>query len=45
VPADRPTPEILAGRSRLAPLDLDREIEHFGAETVGGRGVSVPAPA
>jgi catechol-2,3-dioxygenase len=45
VPADRLTPEILAGRSRLAPLDLDREIEHFGAETVGGLGVSVPAPA
>ncbi len=45
VPADRLTPEILAARSRLAPLDLDREIERFGAETVGGLGVSVPAPA
>jgi catechol-2,3-dioxygenase len=43
VPADRLTPEILAARAELAPLDLDREIEHFGARTVGGLGVSVPA--
>jgi len=43
VPADRLTPEILAGRDKLLPLDLDREIERFGAGTVGGLGVSVPA--
>lgn len=43
VPADRLTPEILAERDKLLPLDLDREIERFGAETVGGIGVSVPA--
>jgi len=43
VPADRLTPEILAGRDKLLPLDLDREIESFGADTVGGLGVSVPA--
>lgn len=45
VPADRLTPEILAGRDKLLPLDLDREIERYGAQTVGGLGVSVPAPA
>lgn len=43
VPADRLTPEILAGRDKLLPLDLDREIERFGADTVGGLGVSVPS--
>ena len=45
VPADRLTPEILAGRDKLLPLDLPREIAHFGADTVGGLGVSVPALA
>ena len=45
VPADRLTPEILAGRDKLLPLDLQREIAHFGADTVGGLGVSVPALA
>jgi catechol-2,3-dioxygenase len=43
VPADRLTPEILAARDKLAPLDLAAEIERFGADTVGGLGVSVPA--
>jgi catechol-2,3-dioxygenase len=45
VPADRLTREILGNRSSLAPLDLAAEIETFGADTVGGLGVSVPAPA
>jgi len=45
VPADRLTPEILAARTQLLPLDLPAEIERFGAHTVGGLGVSVPAPA
>lgn len=45
VPADRLTPEILAARDRLLPLDLDHEIAQFGAQTVGGLGVSVPALA
>jgi catechol-2,3-dioxygenase len=45
VPADRLTPEILAARDRLAPLDLAAETERFGAHTVGGLGVSVPAHA
>ncbi len=45
VPADLLTPEILAARSRLAPLDLPAEIDRFGATTVGGLGISVPAHA
>jgi catechol-2,3-dioxygenase len=45
VPADRLTPEILALRTDLRPLDLPAEIERFGADTVGGLGISVPAPA
>ena len=45
VPADRLTPEILAGRDKLAPLDLSAEIERFGGDTVGGLGISVPVPA
>ena len=43
VPADLLTPEILAGRDKLLPLNLGREIGRFGADTVGGLGVSVPA--
>jgi catechol-2,3-dioxygenase len=45
VPADRLTPEILALRSELRALDLPAEIERFGADTVGGLGISVPALA
>ncbi|HTE72525.1 MAG TPA: VOC family protein [Actinomycetes bacterium] len=45
VPADRLTPEILALRSDLRALDLPAEIERFGADTVGGLGISVPALA
>ena len=47
LPADRIDDEI---RARLAkdgtrptPLDLDAEIAKYGAETIGGIGVSVPA--
>jgi catechol-2,3-dioxygenase len=45
VPADRLTPEILAFRDKLLPLDIEAEIAHFGADTLGGIGVSVPAHA
>ena len=45
VPADLLTPEILALRSELRALDLPAEIERFGADTVGGLGISVPALA
>ncbi|HEX5018117.1 MAG TPA: VOC family protein [Actinomycetes bacterium] len=40
VPADRLNDDVLAGRSRLRPLDLDKEIERYGADTPGGIGVS-----
>lgn len=40
VPADRITDEVREGRSRIRPLDLDREIENYGADTRGGVGVS-----
>ena len=40
VPADRIDDEMLQARSRIAPLDLDREISRFGADTPGGIGVS-----
>jgi catechol-2,3-dioxygenase len=42
VPADRLTSEILERRTSTLPLHLEREIERFGAETVGGIGVSIP---
>ena len=45
VPADRLTPAVLEARSGLAPLDLQREIDTYGADTLGGIGISVPAPA
>ncbi|MEV0972728.1 VOC family protein [Microtetraspora glauca] len=35
--------ETLAGRARVRPLDLAKELERYGAETRGGVGVSVPA--
>ena len=40
VPADRLNDEVLEGRTRLAPLDIDKEIERYGADTRGGIGVS-----
>ncbi|MCZ3386423.1 MAG: VOC family protein [Actinomycetia bacterium] len=43
VPADRIDDQMLAGRARIQPLDIDREIARFGAKTPGGIGVSRPA--
>ncbi len=43
LPADLITPEVSAGAATIAPLDLDREIARYGAQTRGGVGVSVPA--
>jgi catechol-2,3-dioxygenase len=40
VPADRLDDETLAGRVRVRPLDLAREIARYGAETPGGLGIS-----
>jgi len=43
VPAALLDDAALAGRSRIRPLDLDRERQRYGATTRGGVGVSVPA--
>ena len=40
VPADLIDDEALAGRVRIAPLDLQREIARYGADTPGGIGIS-----
>jgi catechol-2,3-dioxygenase len=40
VPADRLAPDV---QPITAPLDIDAEIERYGAETKGGVGVSVPS--
>lgn len=42
VPADRVTPQMLAARARILPLDLTAEKQQFGALTRGGIGISVP---
>ncbi|HYF45971.1 MAG TPA: VOC family protein, partial [Acidimicrobiales bacterium] len=43
VPAERIDEATLEARTRIQPLDLDREVERYGADTRGGVGVSVPA--
>ncbi len=40
VPADRIDETTLAGRTRILPLDLPREMQRYGADTLGGVGVS-----
>jgi catechol-2,3-dioxygenase len=42
VPADLLDDQALAARERIGPLDLAREKEHYGADTKGGIGISVP---
>jgi len=42
VPADLLDDAALAGRSRIAPLDLAREIARYGIDTPGGIGISRP---
>jgi catechol-2,3-dioxygenase len=46
LPADLTTPEVTAATKdmRPRPLDIDAEIARYGAETLGGIGVSVPVP-
>ncbi len=44
VPAEHITPELLERRVRVLPLDLDAEIDRYGADTPGGIGVSHSAP-
>jgi catechol-2,3-dioxygenase len=42
LPADLITEEVLGAKTRVGRLDLDREIEQYGADTRGGVGVSIP---
>src|SRR3954465_8440622 len=42
LPADLITAEVRAGAMEILPLDLDREIARYGAQTRGGVGVSIP---
>jgi catechol-2,3-dioxygenase len=42
VPADRLDDSALQARKQIRPLDLDREIDRYGADTRGGLGISVP---
>jgi catechol-2,3-dioxygenase len=42
LPADLITDEVRAHAMAILPLDLDREIERYGAGTRGGVGVSSP---
>jgi catechol-2,3-dioxygenase len=45
VPAELIDEATLAGRTRIAPLDLQREKERYGGQTRGGVGVSMPTTA
>ena len=45
VPAHLIDDAALAARKRIGPLDIDREMERYGADTRGGVGVSVSAGA
>ena len=42
LPADLITDEVRAQAMAVRPLDLEREIERYGAQTRGGVGVSTP---
>jgi catechol-2,3-dioxygenase len=42
VPADRLDDAAIEARSRLVPLDIEREKQRYGADTRGGVGISVP---
>jgi catechol-2,3-dioxygenase len=43
IPADRLEDRDKEASSRIEPLDLQKEIARFGAETRGGIGISMPA--
>jgi len=45
VPAALLDEAALTGRTEIRALDLGREIERYGAETLGGIGIRRPAPA
>ena len=42
LPADLITAQVTEGAAMIAPLDLDKEIARYGAQTRGGVGVSIP---
>jgi catechol-2,3-dioxygenase len=42
LPADLITDEVRSQAMAIRPLELDREIERYGAQTRGGVGVSIP---
>ena len=44
LPADLLDADALAGRTRIEPLDLPREIARYGADTLSGIGISRVAP-
>ncbi len=44
MPADLITDDMLDARTRILPLDLAGEIERYGADTLGGVGVSIAGP-
>ncbi len=43
IPADLLDDAILRAKTTIRPLDLNAEIERFGADTLGGIGISVSA--
>lgn len=43
VPAALLDEEAVKARSTIKPLDLERELQRYGAETRGGIGISIPA--
>ena len=43
VPADRLDDATIDAKATIKPLDIDSEIERYGADTRGGIGVSSPA--
>ncbi len=45
IPADQLDETALGARVRIGVLDLDREKRRYGADTLGGVGISSPAPA
>ena len=42
VPASLIDEDVLQARMQTRPLHLEQEIEHFGVETIGGLGISIP---
>jgi catechol-2,3-dioxygenase len=42
IPADLLDENAIEARTRIGPLDLDREIRRYGADTRGGVGISIP---